>query len=230
MSSRVGVQSGKRKYDLAEIGNNPRFFDPVWLLEQWTLPFTSMKRTVDFIFSIPLVIIALVTFPFIAIAIKLDSQGSVFYLQDRVGKDGNPFSVIKYRSMFPDAERDGARFATMNDSRVTRVGIVLRKTRLDEVPQVINVLRGDMSLVGPRPERPHVIADLSRQIPLFKMRTVVRPGLTGWAQVKGSYAASESELAEKLEYDLYYIRNASMRMDIAVMLETALVVLRRKGV
>lgn len=218
------------KYELAEIENDPRFLDRSWLLQNWTPGFLSRKRAVDLLFSIPLVVVALVTLPFVCLAIKLDSPGPIFYPQRRVGKDGKVFSVLKYRSMVANAEKDGARFASRNDSRITRVGAFLRKTRLDEVPQVLNVLRGEMSLVGPRPERPHVIVELTKQIPLFEMRTLVQPGLTGWAQVKGSYAASDQELAAKLELDLYYIRNASVSKDIRVLLQTVLVVVGRKGV
>ena len=215
---------------MAEVGDDPRFLEREWLRERWTSRYTMQKRVIDLLFSIPLLIIAAISFPFIVLAIKLDSRGPVFYYQERVGKDGECFSVIKFRSMVADAERGGARFASADDARITRVGVILRGTRLDELPQIINVLRGEMALVGPRPERPHVIEQVSAQVPLFAMRTVVRPGLTGWAQVKSSYAANETELAMKLEYDLYYIRNASIGMDLSVLFHTALVVLRFKGV
>lgn len=230
MSNRLGTCTNQDGYSLAEIENDPRFLDAAWLRERWTPGFVACKRAIDIIFSLPLLAVAILTLPIIVVAIKLDTRGPVFYRQERVGRNGHRFSVLKYRSMVTNAEKNGARFASRNDDRITRVGAILRRTRLDEVPQVVNVLRGEMSLVGPRPERPHVIQQMSQRLPQFQMRTVVQPGLTGWAQVKGAYAANESELAEKLVYDLYYIRNASVYKDISVLLETILVVFGRRGV
>lgn len=230
MSNRVGSTEADYRYAMAEIESDPRFLDATWLSQRWTPRFLAAKRAIDILFSLPLLLVALVSFPFIYIAIKLDSRGPALYRQERVGKDGKSFFVLKYRSMYTNAEQDGAKFTSKNDDRITRVGTFLRKTRLDEVPQVINVLRGEMALVGPRPERPHVIEEMTRRLPQFGMRTLVQPGLTGWAQVKGSYAANETELAEKLEYDLYYIRNVSLKRDLSVLLETVRVVLGRKGV
>lgn len=220
---------GRVRYPLAEIQHDSRFLDAHWLLGNWSAGFDGLKRLLDLVACIPLLVIGLLTFPFVALAIKLDSRGPVFYVQQRTGKDGATFPLYKYRSMVVDAEVHGARFASKNDARVTRIGTMLRTTRLDEVPQVINVLRGHMSVVGPRPERPHVIAELVEKIPQFAMRTVVRPGLTGWAQVRGSYAATEIELAEKLEYDLFYIHHASLRLDLRILIETIAVVFRRRG-
>lgn len=203
--------------------------DNSWLRENWTTFYTASKRMLDVIVCVVFVIVAIVSFPFIAIAIKLDSRGPVFYIQERVGIDGKCFNVIKYRSMVQDAERNGAQFASQNDARVTKVGGILRTTRLDELPQAINVLRGQMTVVGPRPERPHVVEQMSEIEPAFQMRTAVLPGLTGYAQVNAHYAASSEQLLTKLEYDLYYIRNASLWMDLRILLQTVLVVFRRQG-
>ncbi len=178
-------------------------------------------------------IIGLVTMPVsivAAIAIKLDSAGPVFYAQDRVGLDGRVFRVRKFRSMRRDAERNsGAVWASAEDPRVTRVGRVLRKLRIDELPQLLNVVRGDMSLVGPRPERPEIVARLSEEIPYYDYRHFVRPGLTGWAQVCYPYGASVQDAREKLCYDLYYVKNWSLFFDLQIVLQTVKVVIFGRG-
>jgi lipopolysaccharide/colanic/teichoic acid biosynthesis glycosyltransferase len=150
--------------------------------------------------------------------------------QVRVGLNGKPFRVHKFRSMRTDAEADGvARWATKNDSRITRIGHFIRKTRLDELPQVFNVLRGEMSLVGPRPERPEFVEQLEREIPFYAERHRVKPGLTGWAQLSYSYGATVEDARSKLEFDLYYVKNASAFLDLIILLETVEVVLWGKG-
>lgn len=168
-------------------------------------------------------------FPFVALAVKLSSKGPVFFRQKRVGMGGRIFEVIKFRTMFTDAEAGGAKWATKNDPRVTKVGMFLRKTRIDEVPQLWNVLRGDMGFVGPRPERPEFVNWLTEELPFYYLRTLIRPGLTGWAQVRYSYGASLEETKQKLEYDLYYIKHMSLGLDLLIMFETIKTILRRRG-
>jgi sugar transferase (PEP-CTERM system associated) len=165
----------------------------------------------------------------VAVLIRLDSAGPVFYRQARVGLRGRIFHVIKFRSMSASAERSGAVWAASNDPRVTRVGRITRKTRLDELPQLFNVLRGDMSLVGPRPERPEFMRLLQREIPFYGERLAVKPGLTGWAQVRHAYAGSVEDTLEKLQYDLYYIKNLSPFLDVLILLQTVQVVLFARG-
>jgi sugar transferase (PEP-CTERM system associated) len=168
-------------------------------------------------------------FPLVAIAVKLSSKGPLFFRQDRVGMGGRVFGVIKFRTMFTDAEADGAKWATKNDPRVTKVGMFLRKTRIDEIPQLWNVLRGDMGFVGPRPERPEFVNWLTEELPFYYLRTLIRPGLTGWAQVRYGYGATLAETKEKLEYDLYYIKHMSLGLDLLIMFETIKTILRRRG-
>lgn len=166
----------------------------------------------------------------IAILIKLDSRGPVIYKQERVGLNGNPFLVYKFRSMRQDAETgSGPVWATTADSRVTRVGRILRTLRLDELPQFVNILRGDMNLVGPRPERPHFVSCLNRDIPFYDLRHSIRPGITGWAQVSAGYGASLEESQEKLEYDLFYILNRSLVFDALIVIKTVKIMICGKG-
>ncbi len=160
-----------------------------------------------------------------ALAIKLDSPGPVFYRQRRVGFGGREFDVFKFRSMIVDAECDGPRYAARNDNRITRVGRLIRKFRIDEIPQAINVLRGEMSFIGPRPERPEFVRVLEQQIPLYHYRHLVKPGITGWAQVKYEYAASVDGARKKLRFDLYYIRHFSPLLDLMIVLMTVRVAL-----
>ena len=167
--------------------------------------------------------------PFVVLAVKLSSKGPVFFRQKRVGMGGHIFEVVKFRTMFIDAEAGGARWATKNDPRVTKVGMFLRKTRIDEIPQLWNVLRGDMGFVGPRPERPEFVNWLTEELPFYYLRTLIRPGLTGWAQVRYSYGATLAETKEKLEYDLYYIKHMSLGLDLLIMFETIKTILRRRG-
>lgn len=168
-------------------------------------------------------------FPIVMLLVKMSSPGPIFFSQTRVGLAGRTFSVYKFRSMRQDAEIAGAKWATKNDPRVTRVGMFMRKTRLDEIPQLWNVLRGDMGFVGPRPERPEFVPWLSEQIPYFDLRHMIRPGLTGWAQVRYGYGATLAESREKLEYDLYYIKHMSLGLDLLIMFETIKTILRRRG-
>jgi sugar transferase (PEP-CTERM system associated) len=189
-----------------------------------------MKRTVDLVFSL---VLAVLSFPFMvltAMAVAIESGRPVLYCQERVGENGKSFILCKFRSMRLDAEEDGTPlWATAGDTRVTRVGRIIRKTRLDELPQLWNVLRGDMSFVGPRPERPYFVAELARDIPFYRQRLAVKPGLTGWAQVKYRYGSSLEDAMEKLRYDLYYIKHLSIFFDLTIVFDTVKVVLFRKG-
>lgn len=187
------------------------------------------KRFMDIILASVGLFATGLLFPLIALLIKLDSPGPIFYSQTRSGKNGRPFTIYKFRSMVTNAEAHGAVWAQVNDTRVTRLGEFLRKTRLDELPQLYNVLLGDMSMVGPRPERPEFIEKLAREIPYFHKRQLILPGLTGWAQVNYPYGASTADAIEKLQYDLYYIKNRSMFLDIAIILKTVGVVLKKQG-
>lgn len=181
------------------------------------------------------VVLLAITWPLILltmIAIKLEDGGRapVFYRQKRVGLESRVFDVLKFRSMRLDAEQDGqARWAEKGDNRVTRVGSVIRKVRIDELPQILNVLKGDMSFVGPRPERPEFVAELNEKIPYYRERHCVKPGITGWAQLCYPYGSSEHDAAEKLQYDLYYVKNHSLLFDLVILLQTAEVVLWGKG-
>jgi sugar transferase (PEP-CTERM system associated) len=167
--------------------------------------------------------------PFVLLAVRLSSPGPIFFRQTRVGMGSRNFTVYKFRTMRTDAEATGAKWASKNDPRVTRVGGFMRKTRIDEVPQLWNVLRGDMGFVGPRPERPEFVPWLSENIPYFDLRHMIRPGLTGWAQVRYGYGATLEEAREKLEYDLYYIKHMTLGLDLLIMFETIKTILRRRG-
>jgi sugar transferase (PEP-CTERM system associated) len=192
----------------------------------------ASKRAFDLLASLALV---LLTWPFMlltAIAIMFEDgpRAPLLYRQRRVGLDGKDFHVLKFRSMRVDAEGDGkARWATGSDDRVTRVGRVIRKVRIDELPQIFNVLRGDMSFVGPRPERPEFVSQLAESIPYYEERHCAKPGITGWAQICYPYGASEKDSLEKLQYDLYYVKNQSLLFDLMILLQTVEVVLLGKG-
>lgn len=190
----------------------------------------AAKRAFDIVSSGLLLLVGLPVMVLAAVAIKLDSPGPVIYRQERVGQGGRKFWCIKLRSMRTDAEKDGvARWASKNDSRVTRVGAFIRKTRIDELPQLISVLRGEMSMVGPRPERPSFVEQLREQIPYYDLRHTVKPGVTGWAQVRYAYGASVDDARRKHQFDLYYVKNNSIWLDMIVLLETVAVVLFREG-
>ena len=187
------------------------------------------KRLLDLLISAIGLFLLSPIFLLIAIIIKLDTSGPVFYRQVRVGLLGRPYIIWKFRSMRRDAENQGPRWAQANDPRVSRVGWWLRKSRLDELPQLINVLRGEMSLVGPRPERPVFVQDLRVIIPYYDIRHTVRPGITGWAQVNFRYGASREDSHTKLQYDLYYVKNLSLSLDLRVLIRTVNVILLGKG-
>jgi len=189
----------------------------------------ALKRFIDIVVSVSVLIIGLPAWLLLALLVRLDSKGPVLYRQERVGKDGETFWILKYRSMVQDAEQEGPQWAGKSDPRVTRVGNILRKLHLDEVPQMINVLKGEMSLIGPRPERPVFVEELTKQIPLYKRRLTVRPGITGWAQVKHTYDESIDDVRKKIQYDLFYIENISIRMDMKIIASTIYHMLLGRG-
>ena len=191
---------------------------------------TVVKRVFDIVSATILLVLTAPVMLVTAILIRLESAGPVLYRQERVGQNGRPFFVNKFRSMRTDAEKDGKpRWASANDDRITRVGRIIRRTRIDELPQLFNVLSGEMSLVGPRPERPYFVEQLTQQIPFFAVRHSVKPGLTGWAQVRYAYGATVEDSQEKLQYDLYYVKNHTLFLDLVVLFETVGVVLTGKG-
>lgn len=190
---------------------------------------TFCKRFLDLAISTFGIVVASPLFLLVALAVKLDSPGPVFYRQMRVGLRGQPYLIWKFRSMSNDAENGGPRWAQAQDPRVSRVGRLLRKSRLDELPQFINVLRGEMSLVGPRPERPIFVQALRTKIPYYDLRHSVRPGITGWAQIRFRYGASAEDSHTKLQYDLFYVKNMSFALDARILIETIRVVLLGEG-
>jgi len=220
-------EAGKIKMDLT---------NPSWLVFSDGFNISPVRRTVKRAFDVSMVaLVLLVAWPFMlltALAIRLESgwNAPILYRQERVGENGKSFPVIKFRSMRTDAERDGvARWATKNDDRVTRVGRFIRKTRLDELPQLWNVLRGDMSIIGPRPERPQFVDDFNARIRYYSLRHCVKPGLTGWAQLRYPYGSSFEDAEEKLKFDLFYVKNHNFVFDLAILVQTVEVVLFGRG-
>ncbi|WP_323813299.1 TIGR03013 family XrtA/PEP-CTERM system glycosyltransferase [Cellvibrio sp. NN19] len=207
---------------------------PGWMLFSDGFKYSKRRMLAKRLFDLVLAsAFLLLLWPFMlltALAVKLESSGAVLYHQTRTGLNGRAFRIYKFRSMRQDAEKNGAVWAQKNDSRVTRVGAFIRNTRLDELPQLYNVFVGDMSFIGPRPERPEFVADLSQQIPFYEMRHKVKPGLMGWAQLKYPYGASVEDAKNKLQYDLYYTKNHSFFMDMLIMIQTVEIILLGKGV
>lgn len=204
--------------------------DEIWFLanlqEENKALYDAAKRLFDIIAGLALIALVVVLYVLIAFAIKFDSAGPVFYKQKRVGKNGKIFRIVKFRSMVQDAEQNGAEWATKKDPRTTRVGKILRKTLLDELPQGINILKGEMSLIGPRPERPEFVKKLKKEIPYYDIRHIVKPGLTGWAQVKFKYGNTKEDALKKLQYELYYIKNRSIFLDLKIILKTIDIILK----
>lgn len=191
----------------------------------------TVKRLFDLMVSAAMLAVTLPIMALAALLIKLESPGPVLYRQERVGQGGRSFTILKFRSMCVDAEKDGKpRWAGQNDSRITLVGRCIRRTRIDELPQIFNVFFGEMSFVGPRPERPYFVQDLTQKIPYYGVRHTVKPGITGWAQVRYPYGASDEDAMHKLQYDLYYVKNHSLFLDLMILFQTAQVVLWGKGV
>lgn len=207
---------------------------PGWLLFsdgfRYSVRGNLVKRSIDIVLSSLLLLITLPVTLVTAILVKLTSPGPVFYRQERVGRLGQPFNLFKFRSMTTDAERAGPQWAAVKDNRVTPIGRFIRRTRIDEIPQVLNVLKGDMSFIGPRPERPVFVDQLSKEIPYYGERHSIRPGITGWAQINYPYGASVEDAKRKLAFDLYYIKNGSTFLDMVIALHTAKVVLFPQGV
>jgi sugar transferase (PEP-CTERM system associated) len=191
---------------------------------------TFMKRSFDIVCSVIILLLTLPLMLLAALAVKLEDRGPVFYSQERVGKDGKTFYVHKFRSMRTDAEKGGKpQWAQQNDPRITRVGNFMRKTRIDELPQILNVFKGDMSFVGPRPERQYFVDQLIEVVPYYNVRHSVKPGITGWAQVRYGYGSSAEDALQKLQYDLYYVKNNSLFLDVLILIDTLKVVLFRSG-
>lgn len=233
LAGHVSIEEGAAFYERITGRVSLSMIRPSWLI--FTGPgrkarLSSLSRAVvhraaalvGAILSLPIVIVT-------ATLIKLDSRGPVFYKQERVGKNGRPFTLIKFRSMRTDAEADGPVWASKGDDRTTRVGRVMRKIRVDEIPQFWNILRGEMSFVGPRPERPHFVAQLAQEIPYYEQRHLIAPGLTGWAQIKYPYGASIEDARQKLQYDLFYIKNYSLVFDAIILFETIKIILFGRG-
>ncbi len=217
-TGRVPVEHVSQTWFLENLRENEKTF------------YDSFKRLYDLLLAIPVSLTTVFIFPFVALAIKLTSPGPIFYSQIRVGKIGKTFRIWKFRTMHQDAEKSGQPlWAQVNDPRVTKIGSFLRTTRIDELPQIWNVIRGDMSFIGPRPERPEFVEELTKQMPYYSLRYLTRPGLTGWAQVKFPYAGTIKDNLKKLQYDLYYIRHRSLLLDLAITLKTIGVMLRKLG-
>jgi sugar transferase (PEP-CTERM system associated) len=209
------------------------FVNPGWLVfgggfnQSWFR--STVKRCFDIACALVLSILAAPIMLLTIAAIALDSKGPIFYRQQRTGLNGKPFEVVKFRSMYTDAERDGPRWAAAADHRITRVGRLIRMMRIDELPQLFNVLRGNMSVVGPRPERPFFVDQLVKETPYYDVRHSIKPGITGWAQVRYHYGATVEDSMQKLQYDLYYVKNHTLFLDLVILAETAAVVLLGKG-
>ena len=206
----------------------------IWFLENLSegtkRGYEIVKRSGDIIFAIVIGVISLILYPFAILAVKISSPGPIFYRQKRVGQLGKVFEIVKFRTMRKDAEKDtGAIWTTENDPRITKVGNFLRKTRLDEVPQVWNILKGEMSFVGPRAERPEFHDLLRKNVPFYEERYLIKPGLSGWAQINFHYGSSVQDAAEKLKYDLYYIKNRSLLLDLGIILKTVRIAFKQAG-
>ena len=208
---------------------------PKWFLENTGFEIyhnnfnLKAKRLLDLLFAMLIGIFAAPVIILAAIIVKLESKGPVFFIQERIGEGNKKFNIVKFRSMTTDAEKDGPQWASKNDNRVTKFGKIMRATRIDELPQLWNVLRGEMSFVGPRPEREFFIQQLEKEIPYYNLRHTVKPGLTGWAQVMYPYGASVEDAYRKLQYDLYYIKHHSIPFDVKVLLKTVTIVIFGKG-
>lgn len=218
ITNKVPVEAIEERWFLDNLSENSK--------KTYELP----KRLLDIVVAGLGIVVTAPFLPLIALIIKLESRGPVIFRQIRTGRHGRPFRAMKFRSMLADAEKNGPQWSRQNDPRVTRFGRFMRKTRLDEIPQLINVLRGELSIVGPRPERPEFIELLTQHIPFYRERLLVKPGLSGWAQLKGpAYGGSVEESLEKVKYDLYYIKHRSLMLDINIILKTIKVVLSGRG-
>ncbi|HKY06111.1 MAG TPA: TIGR03013 family XrtA/PEP-CTERM system glycosyltransferase [Blastocatellia bacterium] len=234
LSGRVAVEESACYYERLTGKIATEMLRPSWLIFSRGSRFSDvahhLRRAINVMLAALGFALSLPIMAIVAVAVKLDSAGPIFYTQERVGKNGRRFKIIKFRSMTAGAERSsGPVWAEASDPRVTRVGRIIRKLRLDELPQFVNILRGDMNFVGPRPERPVFVDRLSADIPYYTQRHLVKPGLTGWAQIKFPYGSSVEDSIEKLRYDLYYIKNQSFRLDAIIIFETVKTVLFGRG-
>jgi sugar transferase (PEP-CTERM system associated) len=233
LTGRVWIEEGAAFYERITSRVSLGMMRPSWLI--FTGPgrqkkFASFVRVavhrlaalIGFLLSLPIIIVT-------AILIKLESPGPIFYKQERVGRNGRTFVLVKFRSMRVDAEKEGPVWASKGDDRTTRVGRIIRKIRVDEIPQFWNIIKGDMNFVGPRPERPHFVAQLAEGIPYYQQRHLIAPGLTGWAQIKYPYGASIEDARQKLQYDLYYIKNHGLVFDAIILFETVKIILFGRG-
>ena len=233
LPSKIGFMDMSKAYEIISEKVPISFITQTWFLEnlkekQKELT-DKLKRLVDVALSLAILICSFPLWPLIMMAIKLNDKGPVFYSQRRIGKGGVPFLLIKFRSMRKNAEKEtGAVWAEKKDPRITRVGKFLRQTHLDEIPQMINILKGDISLVGPRPERPEFVTQLEKEIPYYRLRHLIKPGFTGWAQVKFPYARSVEDSFEKFQYDLYYIKNRNLFLDLRILLKTFNLLFKRE--
>lgn len=233
LAGEVSIEEGSSFYERITGRVSLNMLRPSWLIftgRGRRAKLADLSRTIvhwlvallGAILSLPIVLLA-------AVLIKLESRGPVFYKQERVGKNGRTFTLTKFRSMRVDAEQDGPVWASKGDVRTTRVGRIIRKIRIDEIPQFWHILKGEMSFVGPRPERPHFVAQLAEEIPFYEQRHLIAPGLTGWAQIKYPYGASIEDARQKLQYDLFYIKNQSLILDAIVLFETVKIILFGRG-
>lgn len=233
LAGNVSIEEGATFYERVTGRVSLNMIRPSWLIFSGRgrqARFTAVSRSVvhwlvaliGFVLCTPIIIVT-------ALLIKLDSRGPVFYKQERVGKNGRTFVLMKFRSMKVDAEKSGPVWASKSDDRTTRVGRIIRKVRIDEIPQFLNILKGEMSFVGPRPERPHFVAQLAEEIPYYEQRHLITPGLTGWAQIKYPYGASIEDARQKLQYDLFYIKNYSLILDAVIMFETIKIIVFGRG-
>jgi sugar transferase (PEP-CTERM system associated) len=233
LSGNVSIEEGASFYERLTGRVHLDMMRPSWLIFSGRgrqARFNAVTRV--FLHRLVALIGAVLSFPLAiitAILIKLDSRGPVLYKQERVGRNGRTFMVMKFRSMRTDAEKDGPVWARSEDDRVTRMGRIMRKTRLDEIPQFWNILKGEMNFVGPRPERPHFVSQLAQEIPYYEQRHLIEPGLTGWAQIKYPYGSSIEDARQKLQYDLYYIKNQSLALDATILFETVKTILFGRG-
>lgn len=218
-------------YLMGTIKMSTVFYEPLISIDsEYMSPMQRyIKRMMDILISFVALVLLLPLYLFLAIGVKCSSKGPVFYLQERIGYQGKPFKIIKYRSMYIDAEKDGPMLSSEDDPRITKFGRFMRRSRLDEVPQFFNVLKGDMSLVGPRPERQYYIDKIVEKAPYYRLLLGIRPGITSWGQVKFGYAENVDEMVERMRYDLLYLENMSIQMDIKILIYTVLIVLKNEG-
>jgi sugar transferase (PEP-CTERM system associated) len=233
LAGRVAIEEGASFYERITGSVSLNMIRPSWLIFSGrgrqariqALTRDTVHRVLGLLGAVLSLPILLLT----AILIRLESPGPVFYKQERVGKNGRPFVLVKFRSMAVDAEKEGPVWASKEDDRTTRIGRIIRKIRVDEIPQFWNILRGEMNFVGPRPERPHFVAQLAQEVPYYEQRHLIRPGLTGWAQINYPYGASIEDARQKLQYDLFYIKNQNLMLDSIILFETIKIILFGRG-